>query len=304
VTQTSWYPSRWGPDDVLGAMNLVTPASILEALSLVRDGKVYDLSYVLDSEMPIPSFHGQFFANTHYTLENAVEWHNTNFGRVDNGYSAQNLRLSMSDHTGTHIDQLNHVGANDPEQGFLMYNGVRNSDVISSFGTTRLGIEGMPPLICRGILIDVAKLANVEMLPAGYAISPDELDGALAAQGVEVRRGDAVLVHTGWGKLWDRPDEMNQGEPGLGKACAAWAVEHEIVCWGIDQFGTDAIPFETPGEALPMHLEMLMKHGIRLMEMIKMDEIVDGRVYEFCLIAAPLKIKGGTGSPVRLLALT
>jgi kynurenine formamidase len=299
----SWFPSRWGADDELGAMNLITPESIVSALALVQKGQIYDLSYVLDAEMPVPSFHGQFFANTHYMLENAVEWHETNFGTVTNGYSAQNLRLSMSDHSGTHIDQLNHVGVQQEDGEFLLYNGIRNADIISSFGTTRLGIEDMPPLICRGILIDVAGYRGVEMLPAGYAISPEELDAALAQQGVEARVGDAVLVHTGWSKLWDDPAKMNSGEPGLGKACAQWAVEHEIVSWGIDQFGTDAIPFETPGEALPMHIEMLTKHGIRLMEMIKVDELLRDRVYEFCLIAAPLKIKGGTGSPVRLLAL-
>jgi kynurenine formamidase len=96
---------------------------------------------------------------------------------------------------------------------------------------------------------------------------------------------------------------MLSGEPGIAKACAKWAVDHEIVCWGLDQFATDPIPFEIPGEALPMHLEMLTKAGIRLMENIYMDEIVHDRVSEFLIIAAPLKIKGGTGSPIRLLAI-
>jgi kynurenine formamidase len=300
---SDWYPSRWGADDVLGAMNLVTPEAIVAALGLVRSGRIYELSHVLHSEMPVPSFHGQFFANTHYTLESGVDWHNRTFAQMDNGYSAQNLRLSMSDHSGTHIDQLNHVGVRQDDGEFLLYNGIRNSEVISSFGTTRLGIEDMPPLICRGVLIDVAGHLGHEVLPAGYAIQPEELDAALAAQGTEVRKGDAVLVHTGAGKHWDSPDDALAGEPGLGKACAAWAVEHDIVSWGTDQFGTDPIPFETPGEALPMHIEMLMKAGIRLMENVRMDDLLADAVHEFCLFAAPLRIKGGTGSPIRLLAL-
>lgn len=298
-----WYPSRWGQDDVIGSFNLITPQSIMDALALVKRGVIYDLSHVLDQDMPIPGFHGAFFANTQYTLENGVAWHNREIGHMTNGYSAQNMRIAMSDHSGTHIDQLNHVGIQQDNGEFLVYNGRTNRDIISSFGTTRFGIECMPPLIGRGVLIDVAGQQGVDMLPAGYAISPDELDAALSVQSVEVREGDAVLVHTGWGKNWNNPQKMLSGEPGLAKACAHWAVDKNIVCWGVDQFATDPIPFERPGEALPMHLEMLTKNGIRLMENIRMDDVVRDKVYEFCLIAAPLKIKGGTGSPVRLLAL-
>jgi kynurenine formamidase len=302
-TLDSWHPSRFGPDDVLGAFNLITPRSILAALALVKQGKVYDLSHVLDQEMPVPGFHGAFFANTQYTLENGVEWHDRHIGKMSNGYSAQNLRIAMSDHSGTHIDQLNHVGQQQADGQFLVYNGVPNLEIVSSFGTTRFGIECMPPLIGRGILADVAGDKGVDMLPAGYAIQPDELDAVLAKQGTEVREGDTVLVHTGWGRNWQDSEKMLSGEPGIGKACAQWAVDKGIVCWALDQFATDPVPFEFPGEALPMHIAMLTKAGIRLMENVYVEELVLDKVYEFLLIAAPLKFKGGTGSPVRLLAL-
>jgi kynurenine formamidase len=299
----NWYPSKYGADDVLGAMNLMTPDSILKSLALVKTGTVYDLSFELNQDMPVPGFHGSFFANTQYTLENGIEWHDKFIGKMSNGYSAQNLRLSISDHSGTHIDQLNHVGIQQPNGDFLVYNGIRNEDIISSFGTTKLGAEQMPPLIARGVMIDVATHQGKDMLPPGYAIQPSELDAALEAQGTEVHKGDVVLVHTGWGRNWHDANLTLSGEPGLGKACAAWAVEKDIISWGTDQFATDPIPFETPGEALPMHQEMLTKNGIRLIENIYMEEIVKQKVYEFCLIAAPLKIKGATGSPLRLIAL-
>src|ERR1700738_4199893 len=92
------------------------------------------------------------------------------------------------------------------------------------------------------------------------------LDSALAAQETEVKKGDTVLVHTGWGRFWTDAAKTLSGEPGLGRTCAKWAVDHDIFCWGCDQFATDPLPFETEGEALPMHLEMLTKAGIRLME--------------------------------------
>lgn len=298
-----WYLSRWGADDVIGAMNLITPAAILKALALVKQGKVYDLSHVLDQDMPVPGFHGSYFANTQYTLENGVEWHDRFIGKMNNGYSAQNLRLSMSDHSGTHIDQLNHVGELQENGEFLVYNGIRNLDIIDSFGTKKLGIEHMPPLIGRGVLIDVAGYKGVDYLPIGYSISPQELDDTLLSQNVVVREGDTVLVNTGWGRHWHDTAKILLGEPGLGKACADWAVDKNIVSWGVDQFATDPIPFELEGEALPMHIAMLTKSGIRLIENIYMEEIVRDKIYEFCIIGAPLKFKGGTGSPIRLLAL-
>jgi kynurenine formamidase len=299
-----WYPSKYGADDVLGAMNLITPKTIVDAISLIKKGIVYDLSHNLDQEMPIPGFHGAFFANMQFNLENGAEWHDKHLGVTKNGYSAQNLRIAMSDHSGTHIDQLNHVGIKQSNGEYLIYNGFRNRDVVDTFGTKKLGIENMPPLITRGILIDVAGYKGVKNLEAGYAIQPAELDAAASVQGIEVKKGDTVFVHTGWGRFWTDPAKTLSGEPGLGHACANWAVDHDIVCWGCDQSGTDPLPFETEGEALPMHLEMLTKAGIRLIENVYMDEIVEKKVYEFCTFAAPLKIKGGTASPIRLLGIT
>ena len=299
----NWHPSRFGADDEIGALNLVTPATIKKAFGLVKKGIIYDLAFVLEQDMPVPTFHGVYFANTQYTLENGAEWHHRQIDKMTNGFSAQNLRLAISDHSGTHIDQLNHVGEQQADGGFLIYNGLRNKDVIDTFGTKRLGIEKMPPMIARGILIDVAGHRGVEMLQPGYAIQPKELDETLAAQGTKVDAGDVVLVHTGWGRNWHNPKKMLSGEPGLGKACAQWALDHRIICWGLDQFATDPIPYENPGEALPMHIAMLTKAGIRLMENVNMEEIVQKKVYEFVIIAAPLKIQGGTGSPLRLLAL-
>ncbi|MBB5755111.1 cyclase family protein [Prosthecomicrobium pneumaticum] len=299
----NWYPSRFGADDVIGALNLVTPQTVKAAFGLVKKGVIYDLSFVMEQDMPIPSFHGSFFANTQYSLENGAEWHHLAMDRMTNGFSAQNLRLAISDHSGTHIDQLNHVGEQQADGDFLLYNGIRNKDVISTFGTSKLGIETMPPMIARGVLIDVAGHKGVDMLPPGYAIQPEELDAVLAAQGTVVKEGDVVLVHTGWARNWRQPKKMMEGEPGLGKACAEWAIGKNIICWGLDQFATDPVPYETPGEALPMHIAMLTKAGIRLMENVNMAPIVDEKVYEFMVIAAPLKIRGATGSPIRLIAL-
>lgn len=299
----NWFPSKWGEDDELGTMNLITPSSILRALALVKKGKVYELGRVLEPGMPVSEFHGQYFANTQYTLENGAEWHNLRRGALENGYSAQNLRLSLSDQSGTHIDQLNHVGLLGEDGKYRLYNGVLNSDIISSFGTSRLGVETMPPIICRGIVLDLVAAAGVDCLPAGYAISPEELDQAVTLAGLAVMPGDAVFVHTGWGKKWSDAREYLSGEPGLGKRCADWAADRDIVLWGTDQFGVDVLPFETPGEALPVHIEMLVKHGIRLLENAYLDEVLAAGIQEFCFLALPLKIKGGTGSPLRPIAL-
>ena len=112
-----------------------------------------------------------------------------------------------------------------------------------------------------------------------------------------------------YAKMCNQTNRLDDAEktlscaPGLAKACAKWANDHNIISWGTDQFATDPIPFEEPGLALPMHIEMLTKSGIRLMENVYMDEIVKDKVYEFCIMGLPLKIRGGTGSPLRLIAL-
>jgi len=293
---------RWGADDTQGAMNLITPETTLAALSLIRKGITYDLSRVLKGTMSTPEFHGQFFANTNYTLENGAEWHNEKIGAMENGYSAQNLRISMCDHSGTHIDQLNHVGVRGDDGKYRVYNGIENQDIITSFGTKELGAEHMRSWVGRGILADVAALHGVEWLDAGYVIQPDEIDRALAAAEVEVHQADTVFVHTGWGKKWDDPDYL-EGEPGLGKACAGWAREKDIVCWGVDQWGVDVFPFETEGEALPVHIDLLTSAGIRLIENIDMSGLLRDGVYELCIVGAPLRVLGGTGAPLPLVGV-
>ena len=116
---------------------------------------------------------------------------------------------------------------------------------------------------------------------------------------ITVVQGDTVV----WDRVLFHTVTLLSGEPGLGKACAAWANSHDIMMWGLDQFAIDPLPFETEGECLPMHIEMLSKSGIRLIENVYLEEIVREKVYEFCVIGAPLRFKGGTGSPIRLLAM-
>src|SRR5690606_8556349 len=118
----------------------------------------------------------------------------------------------------------------------------------------------------RGVLLDVAGTLGVENLPAGYGISPAELDRARREANVDIRPGDAVLVNTGWGRYWENPAQYMSGCPGLNADCGSWAVEHEIILWGIDQFCVDPDPWQQEGVALPLHLEMLTRHGIRLFE--------------------------------------
>lgn len=298
-----WCKGPWQEGDSLGALRAISPESVVAALRLVQQGRIFDLGRVLENGMPVPPFHGQYFALMQYTLDNGEEWHHQNLGRMTNGYSAQNLRLDMCDHTGTHIDQLNHVGVKQEDGDFRLYGGRRNSHCVSSFGTTELGAEFMPPIVARGILADVADFASGRVLPEGYAISPEELRDSLRKEGVDTRPGDIVFVRTGWGLKWAEPNVQLAGEPGLGVRCADWAREHEILAWGIDQFGTDPVPYEVEGLALPMHIEMLVESGIRLMENVYLEELAEERVYEFCVIVSPLKIRGGTGSPVRPLAV-
>ncbi len=294
--------SKWGPDDELGTLNLISSASVLAALSLARTGRVVELGRMLEPGMPVSDFHGAYFANMQYTLDNAAAWHESHRGRPRNGYSAQNMRLSMSDQSGTHIDQLNHVGVRGEDGRYRLYNGLINDDIVSSFGTSRLGAESLPPIICRGVLLDVAR-SHGDDLPAGHAVSREDLERILDRSGQELRAGDAVVIRTGWARHWDDPATYVAGEPGLTPECATWLAGFDPLLVGADNFAVDVVPPVHEGELLPVHIELLVEHGIRLVENLDLDELSASGSVEFCFLALPLKLRGATGSPLRPVAV-
>jgi kynurenine formamidase len=206
--------------------------------------------------------------------------------------------LVMAEHSGTHIDALCHQA-----EDLTLHGGIPvDAKVQTSAGFTRLGAETIPPLVARGVLLDVAGALGVERLPDGHAVSRDELERA--AEGVELRPGDAVLVRLGSGAVWgDRPAYEAAG--GVSGRASAWLAAREPLLVGADNLAWDVpgVVDEGTGTTLPGHVHMLVRNGIYIVESLNLEALAADGVREFAFVCLPLKLRGGTGSPVRPLAL-
>jgi len=167
-----------------------------------------------------------------------------------------------------------------------------------------LGVEKIGTLFTRGVLIDVAALKGVETLQQNYEISVEDLQAALKREGLVIEPGDAVLIHTGWGKLWGVDNaKYNSGCPGIGVAAAEWLAKQNVMLLGADNFPVEIAPNPDKNVSLPVHQIALVVNGIFLLENMKLAELAAKQVYEFAFVVQPLKIKGGTGSTVAPIAV-
>jgi kynurenine formamidase len=214
-------------------------------------------------------------------------------------YTNEELVISELGQVGTQFDMFSHQGIDG-----LLYNCVKIDDIATRNGFTKLGVDKIGTLFTRGVLIDVATLKGVETLPQNYEITASDLQSALAREGLTLEAGDAVLIHTGWGKLWGKDNaKYNSGCPGIGVAAAEWLAQQDVMLLGSDNFPVEIAPNPDKNLSLPVHQIALAVNGIFLLENLKLDELVAKRAYEFAFIVQPLKIKGGTGSTVAPVAV-
>ena len=282
-------PSKWGEADERGAANLATPANVLRATRLIRSGEKFELGHTLSMNMP---FFGTRRFDVHAKRTGGPMGSNKR-------YTNEELVISEIGQVGTQMDAFPHQSIDG-----LHYNCAKTEDIAGRNGFTAFGIDQVGTLITRGVLIDVAALKGVDTLPIDYEITVADLQAALRRQGVDVERGDAVLMHTGWGKLWnvDNPRYVS-GCPGLGVAAAEWLAAKEVMLLGADNWPVEVAPNPDKRLSLPVHQIALVVNGIYLIENMKLDELAKAGAYEFAFMVQPLKIKGGSGSAVAPVAL-
>ncbi len=281
-------PSRWGAGDERGAANHMGPATVLRAARLIRTGRVIELGQVLRGSMPLGARHFDVYMKP--TGRNA--------GSNRRG-SNEELVVAEMGQVGTQFDGFTHQTIGDS-----LYNCFDQNEILTRSGFTRLGVENVGTLMTRGVLIDVAALKGVDMLPDRYEITVDDLRQALDRQGVALAAGDAVLIHTGWGVLWDTDAErFMASNPGIGVAAAQWLVDHDPMLLGADNQPVEVSPNPDPDLSLPIHQMMLVVNGIHLVERMRLDELAAAGAYEFAFVVQPLKIEGATGSTVAPVAI-
>lgn len=198
------------------------------------------------------------------------------------------------EHSGTHIDALAHQAEN-----LTLHGGIPADEVQTSAGFKKLSIDTMAPLVCRGVLLDVAGDGRLD---PDYAITPQDLERAAH---VEIRPGDAVLVRTGYGALWSKPDDY-LGAAGVSAAGSRWLIERKVRAVGADNMAFDVMSPTPDPElkvTLPGHVLLLVRSGIPIIENLNLEELAAAGVYEFVFVCLPLKMRGATGSPVRPIAI-
>jgi kynurenine formamidase len=288
-TESQRCPSKWGAADTRGSANHVKAASVLAALQLVKTGQIIELGRVLEGTMPLAGTR-RFDLHTKRTSVNA--------GRNQRGGNEE-IVISELGQVGTQLDAFPHQMI-----GGSFYNCVPIAGNDSRTGFGKLGVEHLGSLIARGVLIDVAALKGVPMLPDSYEITPQDLEKALARQKQILKPGDAVLLHTGWGKLWNVDNaRYSKTSPGIGVAAAEWLAKRDPLLVGADNGPVEVSPNPDPDLSLPVHQVMLVVHGIHILENLELDELAAGRIHEFAFVVQPLKIKGGTGSTVAPIAI-
>jgi kynurenine formamidase len=295
-----WWPSRYGPDDQAGALNEITPEGVRLAVQLVRRGRVYDLAHVLHED--IPAFRGRTFrqyltTNYHHTNRRGPEAGSEGLGRNNVNWIVE--QLTATQQMGTHLDGLNHLQVGD-----RTYNGHRLADIVEDYGTNRLGIDTLPQIVTRGLLLDVAAVRGTDRLEAGDVVTPADAEAALAAAGLEVRPGDAVLFHTGWGRLWDADNQAYaDGEPGPGIALGQWLADRRVALTGCDTWSFGPYPPEDLAEPFVVPQVLNTHHGIVVAENLRLEEIARERLLEFLLVVSHAKLRGATGAWVTPLAI-
>jgi kynurenine formamidase len=263
--------------------------TVLRAARLIRAGEVIELGHVLSSTMPL-SAGRRFEVDTKRTTMNP---------QPNRRGSNEELVIAEIGQVGTQFDGFAHQTI-----GNSLYNCFKVNEVSTRTGFTKLGIQNVGALVTRGVLIDVAALKNVDMLPETYEITVQDLQQALSKQNVTLQPGDAVIIHTGWGKLWEKDNaRYSRGNPGIGVAAGEWLARQSPMLLGADTPPVEVSPNPDPQVSLPIHQIMLAINGIHLLENLKLDELAAKRVYEFALIVEPLKIQGGTGSTVAPIAI-
>ena len=284
-------PSKWGAGDERGAANHMSAQSVLKAARLIKTGEVFELGHVLSPNMPgVNNGNRQFSLLTKQTAPPAGT--NRRSGNEE-------LIVAEMGQVGTQFDGFAHQ-----THGDSFYNCFKAADITRRNGFTKLGIQNVGALMTRGVLIDIAGYKGVPMLSDNYEITVEDIEGALKKQNVTIGTGDAVILHTGWARLWGTDNRRySAGNPGIGVKAAQWIIARDPMLMGADTAPVEVNPNPDKLLSLPIHEMALAINGIHLLENLDLEGLASKNVSEFALILQPLKLEGATGSTVAPIAI-
>lgn len=289
-------PARWGADDRIGSGNLLTPERRLAALAGVSTGEAINLDHIIDANAPRIEPNQTPFVMTLSPRANSVIRRRRAAGATNDAGTTLE-RIEMTTHVGTHIDALGHAS-----RGNTLYNGLTVDETVDDFGLTELGIEHLPPMITRGVMLDVS--GPDDSLRPGDVVTVDDLQRAEEAAKVDVQEGDVVCIHTGWGQ-WFGVDNARyvSGEPGIDVPAAEWLISRGVVAIAADNPAVEVIPNPRADRMLPVHQHTLTDAGVYLIENLNSAALASRGCHAFCFMLLAARFRGATGCPVRPVAL-
>ena len=290
--EEAWYPSKWGADDTLGAINNLSPKKVVEAARLVETGKTYRLGVVTGPNTP--AYPPRNFSLTVLQLNDGT---GTPLGA--NKATGNDDLMFMWMGIGSQIDGLGHMGLDH-----VYYNGNRAQDFVQNTGLTKLSVDKLPPIVSRGVLLDMTDHFGKDMLDEGTAFNSKEIKAQAKKQRVKIGKGDVVLFHTGWLNLVGVDNErFMAGQPGLGVDGAEYLASLDVVAVGSDGWALEVLPGEDPNLAFPVHPILLAKNGIYILEVMDTRELAKDKAWEFLFVLGQPRFEGSVQAVINPVAI-
>lgn len=290
--EAGWCQSKWGADDEIGAANLLSAAGVADAAKLVTEGKVYPLG--IETNSATPAFPPRTF---NITILQPGQAAGASLGPTKTTYNDDIINGWVG--IGSQIDGLGHVGVEH-----VYYNCHRAEEFAAADGLTKLGIEKLPPLVAKGVVLDMTVIANADPVPAGTAFSRADIEAAMARQNVSIGEGDIVLFHTGWLSMIESdPATFSEGEPGIGLEAARFLVSLGVVAVGADTWGVEVIPFEEGAGVYEVHQTLIARNGVLILENMNTHDLVADGVSEFMFVLGQPRITGAVQAIINPVAI-
>lgn len=286
-------PSRWGADDEIGNANLITPASVLAASKLVKSGKTYSLGITIDGTTPA-------FPPRQMSLQVVQPGQQLGKNLFPNATYNDDVFIGWLG-IGSQLDGLGHIGG----PGGIYYNCNDARDFAEFTGLTKLGTHNVPPMVARGVVLDMAAHRGVGHLKAGESFTVQDVKAVAKRQGTPIREGDVVLFHTGWtdAMLKTEPAAWAAAEPGISEEVAQWLAARNVVAVGADTWGVDVMPSPDPARAFQGHVILLKENGIYLLETMNTGPLVRDEAFEFMFVLGQAKVRGAVQMIINPVAI-
>ena len=290
-----WAEPRWGADDELGAANLMTPERVKAAAGLVTEGKVYSLGMIVGRNTPA-------FPPRSLSVTILQPNQNGNHGLGENRFTYNDDIFMGWLGIGPQIDGLGHAGVDH-----MYYGGRTYDDFAKADGLKELGLEKLPGLVGRGVMLDMAAFYGVDMVEEGTAYTEEDIKAAAEAQGVEIREGDVVLFNSNWMDLLEGdnadPKRFGAVEPGLGVSGAEYLAGLNVMAVGADTWGMEVVPPETEGVLFKAHQILQPQNGIYILENMDTRALADDGVHEFLFVLGQARLEGAVQMIINPIAI-